>query len=108
VIPPYKFIYKLSENELKILKKNLNKNLKWEYIQHFINPIKIPILFILKKNRCLRLYINYRNFNKITVKNRHPLFLIKEILDRLNGAIIYTKFDLKEIYYRIHIKKEDE
>jgi hypothetical protein len=50
IIFPYEFIYKLSENELKILKKYLNKNLEKKYIQYFINTAGTPILFILKKN----------------------------------------------------------
>jgi hypothetical protein len=74
----YKFIYKLSENELKVLKKYLDKNLKKKYIQHFINPAGAPILFILKKDGNLRLCVNYRSFYKITVKNRYPFPLIKE------------------------------
>jgi hypothetical protein len=93
---------------LKILKKYLNENLKRKYIQHSINPTGTPILFILKKDRNLRLYVNYRNLNKITIKNRHPLPLIGETLNRLNEAAIYTKLDLKKIYYKIRIKKEDE
>jgi hypothetical protein len=104
----YRSIYKLSENELKILKEYLDKNLEREYIQYFINPVRVFILFILKKNGSLRLYVNYRDFNKITIKNRHPFPLIEKILDRFNGAVIYTKFDLKEAYYRIRIKKGDE
>jgi hypothetical protein len=108
MIFPYKFIYKLSENELKILKKYLNKNLEREYIQHSINPIEVSILFILKKNGSLRLCVNYKDFNKITVKNRHLFPLMGEILNRFNGAAVYTKLDLKKIYYRIRIKKGDE
>jgi hypothetical protein len=108
MISPYKFIYKLSENELKILRKYLNKNLKREYIQHFINSAGTPILFILKKDESLRLYVNYRDLIKIIIKNRHPLPLIKEILNRLNGAAVYTKLNLKKAYYRIRIKKGNE
>jgi hypothetical protein len=93
---------------LKILKKYLNKNLEREYIQYSINLIRASILFILKKDRSLRLYVNYRDFNEITVKNRHPFPLMEEILDRFSGAAIYTKFNLKETYYRIRIKKGDE
>jgi hypothetical protein len=104
----YKFIYKLSENELKILKKYLNENVKKEYIQHSINLARALILFILKKDGSLRLCVDYRNLNKIIIKNRHSFPLIGKILDRLNGTAIYTKFDLKETYYRIRIKKEDE
>jgi hypothetical protein len=52
--------------------------------------------------------VNYRDFNKITIKNRYSLFLVGEILDRFNGAAVYTKFDLKNIYYRIRIREGDE
>jgi hypothetical protein len=104
----YKFIYKLSENELKILKKYLNENLEKEYIQHSIRSAGILILFILKKDGSLRLCVDYKNFNKIIIKNRHPFLLMKEILNRLDKVVIYTKLDLKEIYYKIRIKKGDE
>jgi hypothetical protein len=93
---------------LKVLKKYLNENLERKYIQYFISPIRAFILFILKKNGNLRLCVDYRNFDCITVKNRHSLFLMKEILNCFNGAAIYTKFDFKKIYYRIRIKKGDE
>jgi hypothetical protein len=108
MISPYKFIYKLSKNELKILKKYLNENLERKYIQHSINSAGTPILFILKKDGSLRLYVDYRNLNKITIKNRYPLSLMGEILNRLNGAAVYTKLDFKKIYYKIRIKKGDE
>jgi hypothetical protein len=105
---PYNPIYKLSENELKILKNYLNENLEREYISRFINLVNAPILFVFKKNEELRLYVNYKDFNKITIKNRHSLLLIREILNRFNGAAIYTKLDLKNTYYKIRIRKRDE
>jgi hypothetical protein len=108
VIPPYNFIYKLSENKLKILKNYLNENFKREYFQHFINLADAPILFVFKKNGEFRLYVNYRNLNKITIKNRHLFLLMGEILNCLNRTAIYTKFDLKNIYYKIRIKEGDE
>jgi hypothetical protein len=93
---------------LKILKEYLNKNLKREYIQNFSNSAGASILFILKKNRSFRIYVNYRGLNKIIVKNRYSFPLLKETLNRFNAAAIYTKFDFKEAYYRIRIKKGDE
>jgi hypothetical protein len=93
---------------LKILKKYLNKNLEREYIQHSINPAGAPILFILKKDGNFRLYVDYKNLNKIIIKNRHSFPLVGEILNRFNGIAIYTKLDLKKAYYRIRIKKGDE
>jgi hypothetical protein len=86
----------------------LNENFEREYIQRFINLIGAPILFIFKKNKELRLCMNYRDLNKITIKNRYSFFLVGEILNRFNGIAIYTKFDLKNIYYRIRIRKRDE
>jgi hypothetical protein len=108
VISPHNSIYKLSKNELKILKNYLNENLEREYIQRSISPVGAPILFVFKKNGEFRLYVNYRDFNKITIKNRHPFFLMGKILNRLSGAAVYTKFDLKNTYYRIYIRKENE
>jgi hypothetical protein len=107
-ISPHNPIYKLLKNELKILKDYLNKNFEKGYIQRSINLISAPILFVFKKNKEFRLYVNYKNLNKITIKNRHLFLLIGEILNRLNGAAIYTKFNLKNAYYKIRIRKEDE
>jgi hypothetical protein len=105
---PHNSIYKLSENELKILKNYLNKNFKRGYIQRSINSINAPILFVFKKNGKFRLYVNYKDLNKITIKNRYSLSLIKEILNRFNGTAVYTKFNFKNIYYKIRIRKKDE
>ncbi len=86
----------------------MNENLEKIYIQHFINSAEISILFILKKDRSFRLYVDYRGFNKIIIKNRYSFFLIEEILNRFSGVAVYTKLDFKKIYYRIRIKKGDE
>jgi hypothetical protein len=66
------------------------------------------LFFFSKINEILRLYIDYRALNKITIKNRHPVSLINETIDRLADAMIYTKLDLKDTYYRIRIKSEDK
>ena len=71
----YKLIYNLLVNELSILRDNLEEFLKKGYIQRSTNPAGTSILFIFKKDRDLRIYVNYRGFNKITKKNRRPLFL---------------------------------
>ena len=58
---------------------------------------------MLKKDGSLRLYVDYRGLNKVIVKNRYPLLLMGEILDRVNGARVFSKIDLKDVYYRIRI-----
>jgi hypothetical protein len=57
-----------------------------------------------KSNEGLRFYVDYRALNKFTVKNRHALLLINEMIDRLFSAKIYIKLDLKDAYYRIRMK----
>jgi len=65
-------------------------------------------LFVPKKDGTLRLYVNYRGLNKVTIKNRHPLPLISETLDRLTGSKYFSKLDLRNAYYRIRVRKSDE
>lgn len=56
----------------------------------------------------MRLYIDYYSLNKVTVKNRYPLPLISELIDRLSKAKIFTKLDLRDAYYRLRIREGDE
>ncbi len=104
----YKFIYNLSANEFSTLRDNLKIFLKKGYIQRLINPAGAPILFISKKDRGFRIYVHYREFNKIIKKNRYLFPLIKETLDRFQRITIFTKLDIRDIYYKIRIKKGDE
>jgi hypothetical protein len=63
-----------------------------------MSSARVSVLFSFKKNGSLRLYINYRGLNKITIKDRYPLFFINETLDRLISAAYYTKFNFKDTY----------
>jgi hypothetical protein len=81
--PLHRPIYTLSTVELKALREYLDSSLKKGWIRHSISPAGAPILFVPKKDSGLRLCIDYRGLNKITVKNRHPLPLIGEMLDWL-------------------------
>jgi hypothetical protein len=106
--PPYGPIYALSEVELKALREYLDSSLKKGWIRRSVSPAGAPILFVPKKDGGLRLCVDYRGLNKITVKNRYPLPLIQEMLDRLQGAKLFTKLDLRNAYHRIRIKPGDE
>ena len=61
-----------------------------------------------KADGIMRLYINYRHLNKITIKNWYPLLLVGELFNRLSYIKIFIKLDLYNMYYRIYIKKGDE
>lgn len=106
--PPFGPLYNLSNTELAELRRYLDDALSKGWIQHSTSPAGAPILFVPKKDGGLRLCVDYRGLNKVTVKNRHPLPLISETLDRLNGAKKFTKLDLKDAYHRIRIRKGDE
>ncbi len=101
----YKSLYNLSNTELATLRQYLNDVLAKEWIKHFVSSIDTFILFILKKNDSLCLCMNYRDLNKITVKNHHLLSLISKTLNRLKQFI---KLDLKNVYHRLRIQCEDE
>src|SRR6266498_5834642 len=101
-------IYSLSERELRILRDYLTEKETIDWIRRSKSPAGAPILFIPKLDNSLRLCVDYRALNKVTTKNRHPLPLINESIDRLSGAKIYTKLDLRDTYHRIRIKKRDE
>jgi hypothetical protein len=66
------------------------------------------ILFILKLDSTIRLYVDYYGLNKITIKNRYLLPLVSKILDRLSRGKIFTKLDLRDDYYRLYIKEGDK
>ena len=106
--PPHGPIYSLSEDELKVLKAYIDKNLANGFIRHSQSPAGAPILFVRKKNGSLRLCVDYRFFNYLKVKNRYPLPLIGESLDRLCGARLFTSLDLTSAYHRLRIKQGDE
>lgn len=104
---PFGPIYPLSGKELETLREYIDTALAKGMIQHSESPAGAPILFVPKKDGTLRLCVDYRGLNKVTVKNRYPLPLISEILDRLSGAKFYSKLDIRDAYHRIRIARED-
>lgn len=106
--PPYGPIYNLSEKELKVLREYLKDALDRGWIRESTSPAGAPILFTPKKGGELRLCVDYRGLNQLTIKNRYPLPLMDEIMDRLSQAKLFTKLDLRNAYQRIRIREGDE
>ena len=104
----YDSIYWLSEDELAILRAYLNKHFKNDFIKFFIFFVEAFILFVKKKNDTLRLCVNYRSLNFLTIKNRYFLSLIDESLNRLSKTRVYTSLDMIATYNRLRIKEDDE
>jgi hypothetical protein len=106
--PPFEAIRALDEKKLRALKEYIETNLKIGRIRPSKSPAGAPIHFALKKDGSLRLCVDYRGLNAITVKDRMPLPLISEALDRLVHAKIFTKLDIKDAYHNLRIAKGDE
>lgn len=105
---PFGPIYSLSREELEALREYIDENLAKGFIRHSKSPAASPVLFVKKKDGSLRLCVDYRALNKVTVKNRYPIPLISELLDRLGEAKIFTKIDLRGAYNLVRIKPGDE
>jgi len=104
----YRLLYFFFEKNLDILQKYFLKNLTLNRIRKSISSVDISILFVSKNNSSLRLYIDYRNFNIITIKNKYSLFLIEKTLNRLINAVYFTKLDFKNTYYQIRIRQDNK
>ena len=96
--PPFGPIYSLSEVERLALREFLDENLTNHFIRSSNSPAGAPILFIRKKDGSLRLVVDYRGLNRITKKDRYPLPLIPDLLDRLRATQIFTKINLRGAY----------
>jgi hypothetical protein len=107
--PPWGPIYALSQKELEVLREYLKKMLDSGKIRPSKSPAGAPILFIPKaQGRGLRLCVDYRGLNRVTILNRFALPLMDELRDRVQGSKIFTKIDLKAGFNLIRIKKGDE
>ena len=106
--PPFRPLYNLSGSELKLLREYLDQALRNGWIRRSTSEAGAPILFVPKKDGTLRLCVDYRGLNKISIKDRCPLPLIDETLARLGQAATwFSKLDLKDAYYRVPIKEGD-
>ena len=106
--PPYEPLRPLNEEKMKALREYLETNEKRGWICASTSPAGAPIHFVNKKDGGLRLCVDYRQLNKITIKDRTPLPLIGESLDQLSTTTIYTKLDIRDAYYNLRIAKGDE
>jgi hypothetical protein len=99
--------YKMTLKELAELKVQLNELLDKGYIRPSSSPWGCPTLFMKKKDQFLRLYVDYRPLNAVTVKNKYPLPHVDILFDQLAGARVFSKVDLRSGYHQIKIRPED-
>ena len=97
----------MAPTELKELKVQLQELLDKKFIRPSTSPWGAPVLFVKKKNDSLRLCIDCRELNKVTVKNKYPLPRIDDLFDQLQGAQVFSKIDLRSGYHQLKVKPED-
>ncbi|GKA04314.1 putative reverse transcriptase domain-containing protein [Tanacetum coccineum] len=99
--------YRLAPSELKELADQLQElSEKW-FIRSSSSPWGAPVLFVKKKDGSFHMCIDYRELNKLTVKNRYPLLRIDDLFDQLQCSSIYSKIDLQSGYHQLRIREED-
>ena len=87
--------------ELNELKSQLKELIDKNYIRTIVSPWGAPVLFVKKKDETLRLCIDYRQLNKMTIKNRYLLPSIDDLFDQLCGATVFSKIDLRYGYQQV-------
>lgn len=101
-------VYPLAPSEQKELDAFLHENLSTGRIRPSKSPMASPVFFIKKKDRSLRLVQDYRALNAVTVKNKYPLPLISELINKLRGAKYFTKLDVRWGFNNVRMKQGDE
>ena len=104
---PFRSPYRMSPLELAEAKRQIYELLAMRFIEKSQLPYGAPILFVRKKVGTLRMCIDYRALNKLTVPNRYPIPRIDDLLDRMQGAQVFSSLDLASGYHQIRISDED-
>ena len=100
-------LHRMAPVELQELKVQIHELLGKGFIRPSTSPWGALVLFAKKKDKTLRLYIDYRQLNKVTIKNRYPLLRIDDLFDQLRGARVYSKIDLRIGYHQLRVSEAD-
>ncbi|GJZ86084.1 putative reverse transcriptase domain-containing protein [Tanacetum coccineum] len=99
--------YRLASSEMKELSEQLQELSDKGFIRPSSSPWGAPVLFVKKMDGSFRMCIDYRELNKLTVKNRYPLPRIDDLFDQLQGSSIYSKIDLRLGYHQLRVREQD-
>nr|GEY43607.1 hypothetical protein [Tanacetum cinerariifolium] len=104
--PVARALYRLAPSEMKELSEQLQELSDKGFIRPSSSPLGAPVLFVKKKDGSFRMCIDYRELNKLTVKNRFPLPRIDDLFDQLQGSSIYSKIDLRSSYHQLRVREQ--
>nr|GEV40352.1 putative reverse transcriptase domain-containing protein [Tanacetum cinerariifolium] len=106
-LPVVKSPYRLAPSEMQELSNQLKELQEKGFIRPSHSPWGAPVLFVKKKYGALRMCIDYRELNKLTIKNRYPLPRIDDLFEQLQGACCFSKIDLRLGYHQLRVREED-
>ena len=99
--------YRMAPAKLKELKVQMEELLSKGFVKTSTSPWGALVLFVKKKDESLRLCIDYRQLNKVTIRNQYPLPRIDDLFDQLQGAKVFSNIDLRSEYHRLKVRRED-
>ncbi|CAA0818854.1 Uncharacterized mitochondrial protein AtMg00860, partial [Striga hermonthica] len=105
--PVSKAPYRMAPKELQELKTQIQELLNFGFIRPSLSLWGAPVLFVKKKDGSMRMCIDYRELNALTVKNKYPLPRIEDLFDQLRGASVFSKIDLRSGYHQLKIRESD-
>ncbi|GKC25848.1 putative reverse transcriptase domain-containing protein [Tanacetum coccineum] len=99
--------YRLAPSEMQELSNQLQELAEQGFIRPNTSPWRAPILFVKNKDGSFRMCIDYRELNKLTIKNRYPLPRIDDLFDQLQSSSVYSKIDVRSGYHQLRVRDED-
>jgi len=99
--------YRMAPAKLAEFKKQLEDLMEKQFIRPSVSPWGAPMLLVKKKDGSSRLFIDYRQLNKLTIKNKYPFPRIDDLINQLHGAVVFSKIDLRSSYHQILVKVKD-